>query len=92
MTELQRAILDQHRAVARGERGAETRLRELQAQFRAGGTFVRYPPGATIRIGPSTAASQHLRRKPRRGVEAISGPLRPYWQLGDDRQESWRLR
>ena len=36
MTELQRAILDQHRAVARGEFGAETRLKELQRQYRTG--------------------------------------------------------
>lgn len=93
MNELQQAILREHDAAARGEPGSRKRLAELQRQFRTGRHLVERPGGTARLTEPGTMAS--LRRvKPQRKIRrALSRTQNtPYWLLGDEGRESWRLR
>ena len=96
MNELQRAILREHEAVSRGERGAKARLEELQRQFRTGRHLVERPGGTARLTEPGTMASprrvKHQTQRKRRRASSRTQDAPPYWQLGNQRHESWRLR
>lgn len=97
MTELQRAILREHSAVSRGEPGAKARLEELQRQYREGRHEIIRPDGTARLVGPVANATsllprrakQQVQRKRRRAISRTQDP--PYWQLGNEGHESWRL-
>ena len=98
MNSLQHEILRAHADVARGERAAMARLEELQRQYRTGGHLIERPGGSARLVGSSAATSLRPRRVKQQAQRKTSRAISrtrdtpPYWQLGNDGRESWRLR
>ena len=96
--ELRTEILRAHQQVADGVQGARSKLERLQAEYRSSGHLIERPGGSATLIEPRPVTSlrprpvkQQAQRKTRRAISRAQDTP-PYWQLGNDGSESWRLR
>jgi hypothetical protein len=89
--QLQTAILRAHQEVKSGSHGARKKLERLQAEYRSGRHEIVRDGGTCRLIERDSSLTPPTMSRPRRRPPERSA-RRPYWLLGDDHRESWRLR
>lgn len=88
---LQTEIMRAHEAVKSGSPGAREKLLRLQAEYRSGRHEIIRDGGSCQLIERDSSLTPPTMSRPRRRPPERSA-RRPYWLLGDDHRESWRLR